>query len=96
MTEKQETGAERFCGVFYSCTSAVSYFLKYRLKTYVNPLCEFIMFTTDVVIGCELKQPTATLQFCLLIEIRPKEWKVIVIQRVLTTALWLIIQHDVA
>lgn len=40
MTEKQETGAERFCGVFYSCTSAVSYFLKYRLKTlctrYVN------------------------------------------------------------
>lgn len=54
------------------------------------------MFTTDVAIGCELKQPTATLQFCLLIEIRPKEWKVIVIQRVLTTALWLIIQHDVA
>lgn len=54
------------------------------------------MFTTDVVTGCELKHPTTTLQFCLLIEIRPKEWKVIVIQRVLTTALWLIIQHDVA
>lgn len=53
------------------------------------------MFTTDVVINCELKQPTTTLQFGLLIEMRPKEWKVIVIQRVLTAALWLIIQHDV-